>query len=58
VTENGIIAQCNCGALPPPESEETVIYANNTAEVQQAMENANGKTASRKAGWVFCFVGG
>ena len=46
------------GALPPPESEETVIYANNTAEVQQAMENANGKTATRKAGWVFCFVGG
>ncbi len=40
----GIIAQCNCGPLPPPQSGETVIYADNTTEVQQAIENANGKT--------------
>jgi hypothetical protein len=40
----GIMAQCNCGLLPPPGNEETVIYADNLAEVQQAIAYANGKT--------------
>ena len=44
VFSDGIIAQCNCGPLPPPGTGETVIYADNTAEVQQAIGNANGKT--------------
>jgi hypothetical protein len=44
VFSDGIIAQCNRGPLPPPESEETVLYADNIGEVQLAIENANGKT--------------
>ena len=39
-----ILAQCNCGPLPPPGNEETVIYADDLAEVQQAIAAANGKT--------------
>jgi hypothetical protein len=44
VFTDGSIAQCNCGPLPPPESGETVIYADNTTEVQQAIGSASGKT--------------
>lgn len=44
VFSDGIIAQCNCGPLPPPESGVTIIYADNIGEVQLAIENANGRT--------------
>lgn len=39
-----IFPQCNCEALPPPESGEIIVYASTTAEVQEAIDNANGKT--------------
>jgi hypothetical protein len=41
---NPIIAQCNCGPLAPPGKEETVVYADNIATVQQAIAEADGKT--------------
>jgi type IX secretion system substrate protein len=37
-------AQCNCNPLPPPQSSETVVYANNSSEVLSAIANAAGKT--------------
>ena len=37
-------AQCNCGTLPSPGNDETVVYVNTSQELQDAINNAVGPT--------------
>lgn len=44
VISNIVFGQCNCDPLPQPGTGETIVYVNNCAELQEAIDTANGKT--------------
>ena len=46
-------AQCDCDAYPPPAPDETIVTVSSTAEVQNAIANASGRTTIYLAAGVY-----